>query len=150
MNAAYIHLILNHFPLILNVAAFVVILAGLAWRSEPVTRAALLLVVLAALLTVPTFITGDGAAKIVKGMQGVDAAAIRPHDDSAGYTLTVILIEGVAALASLIFFRGGRLMPRWAVATMLVLILIGSAAAGRTSFLGGKIHHPEGSSSQPR
>ena len=149
MNAAYTHLLLNHFPLILNVAAFVVILAGLVWRSEPVTRAALLLVILAALLTIPTFLTGDDAASIVKGMQGVDASAIRPHNDAAGYALTVILIEGAAALASLVVFRGGRLIPRWAIATMLVLIVIGSAAAGRTSLLGGKIHHPEGSSSQP-
>jgi uncharacterized membrane protein len=149
MNLAYIHLVLNHFPLILNVAAFVVILAGLAWRSEQVTRAALLLVVLAALFTIPTFLTGDGAAEIAKGTPGVDKAAIRPHNDSAGYTLTVISIEGVAALASLIFFRGGRLMPRWAVVTMLVLILFGTAVAGRTSYLGGKIRHTEGSSSPP-
>ena len=148
MNAAYIHLLLNHFPLILNVAAFVVILAGMAWRSEPVTRAALLLVVLTALTTIPTFMTGDGAAKIVKKMPGVDAAAIRPHNDAAGYTLGMILVEGAFALALLIFFRGGRLTPRWAVTTVLVLILMGGAAAGRTSYLGGKIHHPEGSSSQ--
>lgn len=148
MNAAYIHLLLNHFPLILNVAAMVVILLGLIWRNEAVTKAALLLVVLTALLTIPVFMTGDGAAKIVKGMQGVDDTAVRPHDDAAGYTLGMILVEGAFALVLLIVFRGGRLMPRWTVTTAVVLILMGGTAAGRTSYLGGKIHHPEGSSSQ--
>jgi hypothetical protein len=148
MNAAYLHLLLNHFPLILKVAALVVILLGMAWRSDAVTRAALLLVVLAALFTIPTFMTGDGAAGIVKRMPGVDAAAIDEHDRAAAYTLTMILIEGAAALASLVVFRGNRVMPRWVVAIMLFLIVMGGSTAGRTSFLGGKIHHPEGSSSQ--
>jgi uncharacterized membrane protein len=142
-NAAYLHLLLNHFPIIVNVTGVLVILAAIAWRSDAVVRAGLLLLVIAALFCVPTFMTGDGAADVVRHMDGVDAAAIKPHNQSAGYTLTLLSIEGVAALAAWIFYRRPKELPRWAVMTLLAFSIIASAHATYTAMLGGRIHHPE-------
>jgi len=142
MNAAYIHLALNHFPLIMNVAAVLVLIIGLGARSAAVIRTALVLIVATALFAIPTFLTGDDAEHVVKRIEGVNATAIDPHEESADWAITLCSIEGVAALALLIAYRR-REIATWAAIAMLLLALIGTATVARTAYLGGKIHHPE-------
>ena len=51
-NAAQIHLALNHMPAAVEVAALLVLLIGLLWRSAAVIRAAFAVMVVAALLAI--------------------------------------------------------------------------------------------------
>lgn len=142
MNAAYIHLTLNHFPPIVAIAALLILIIGTFIRNEGFLRAGFVLVVFAGLMAVPTFLSGDGAADIVKNMPGVNRQAISPHDESANVTVTIMVISGVVALVCLWIFRR-RELARWSVTLMLVLALIASAASTYTAMLGGRIHHPE-------
>jgi uncharacterized membrane protein len=143
MNAAYIHLVLNHFPPIVGIAALIVLLLGALWRNDGVLRAAFVLVVFAAIMGVATYSTGDGAADIVKRLDGVNAAAIGPHDEAAGVTLGSYAIAAVVALFALIKYRAPRAIARWAATLMIILTLIATASALYTAMLGGRIHHPE-------
>jgi hypothetical protein len=143
MNAAYIHLVLNHFPPIVGVAALIVLLLGALWRNDGVLRAAFVLVIFAALMGVATYSTGDGAAAIVKHVEGVNTAAIGPHDEAAGVTLWSFIIASVLALFALIKYRAPKAIARWAATLMIILTLIATASATYTAMLGGRIHHPE-------
>ena len=143
MNAAYWHLLFNHFPAIFEIAALIVLACGVIWRSDLVKRAAFVLVVCAALTGVPAFKSGDETADIVKTMDGVNKAAIEPHEEAAGATLVTVALSAVAALFVLIRYRGARQIPGWATYVVAFLVVIATASAIYTSFLGGRIHHPE-------
>ena len=143
MNAAYIHLVLNHFPPIVGVAALIVLLLGVVWRNDGVLRSAFVLVVFAALMGVATYSTGDGAADIVKHVEGVNTAAIGPHNEAANVTLGAYAVAAVFALFALIKYRAPRVIAGWARTLMIILTLIATASATYTAMLGGRIHHPE-------
>jgi uncharacterized membrane protein len=143
MNAAYIHLVLNHFPPIVGIAALIVLALGVIWRNDGVMRAALVLIILGALTGVISYKSGDGAAEIVKRMEGVNAAAIEPHDEAAGLTLGTYAIVAALALFALIRYRAPRPIARWAATLTIILLFIATASAVYTSMLGGRIHHPE-------
>lgn len=142
MNAAYVHLSLNNFPPIINFAAVLVLLIGMGARSAAVVRTALVLMVVAALFAVPTFLSGEPTEELVEHLDGVNAVAIHPHEEAGDWAIWVLSIEGIAALAILIAFRS-RELPRWVPIAMVLVSLIGTAAVFRTAYLGGKIHHPE-------
>ncbi len=142
MNAAYIHLTLNHFPPIVAISATLILIIGAIWRSDPFIRAGFVLMVFAGLMAIPTFLSGDGAADLVKNMPGVDAQAISPHDESANVTVTVMVIAGGIELIVLWLFRR-RELARWTIVLGIVLAVIASAASTYTAMLGGRIHHPE-------
>jgi uncharacterized membrane protein len=143
MNAAYIHLTLNHFPLILAVAAAIVFVIALVWRSDSVGRVGAILLILAAVSCIPTYLSGDGAERLVKGLEGVNAAAIEPHAEAATATLIILGLAAVGALVSLVVWRGGRPLPRWSLVVLLLATIVCASVASYTALLGGRIHHPE-------
>ena len=106
-------------------------------------RAAFVLVVFAALMGVATYSTGDGAADIVKHVEGVNTAAIEPHNEAAGVTLGSYAVAALLALFALIKYRAPKAIARWAATLMIILTLIATASATYTAMLGGRIHHPE-------
>jgi Na+/pantothenate symporter len=138
MNAAYIHLSLNHFPLVLNLAAIAVLFAGAMRKSIPVTRTALVLLICSVALAVPVYYTGEGAEEIVEEMQGINERAIHPHEEAGEFTLIAYIAQGLAALVALFFVQ-----RRWLTVIVLLLSLVATGAVIRTAYLGGKIHHPE-------
>ncbi len=141
MNAAYIHLALNNFPPFVNLVAVLLLAGGMVARSTAVVRSAFAIFALAALVAVPVFLSGQRAEDVVKGIEGVNSIAIHPHEEAGEWALIMLSIEGVAALAALLFFR--RALPRWLAPMILILALLATAAVFRTASLGGKIHHPE-------
>lgn len=143
MNAAHVHLILNHFPPIVAIVSIVVLATGTIWRRRDVRRTGALLMVLAAAIAVPVYLSGEPAEEIVEDLAGINATAIEPHEDSAKWALTLLIVAGVASLASLFFFRAEPELPNWAIATLLILAFFATAASVRTALLGGRIRHPE-------
>lgn len=142
MNAAYVHLIFNHFPPILGLAATLLLIATLFWRNDGARRAAIVLVVLTAVFTIPAFTSGEGAEELVEDLEGVNAKAIHPHEEWGEATIVLTSLAGLAAIAILVVFRA-RPVPAWAAAVVLLFTLSATAVAVRTALLGGRIHHPE-------
>jgi hypothetical protein len=142
MNPAQVHLGLNIFPPVLNVAAIVVMLIALIWRSHAVVRASLALMLLSALFTIPVYLSGEKTEHLVEKLEGVNEAAIDPHEDAAKFAAISQGIQGGIALAVLILFRN-RGLAKWAIVTSLVVSLWATSVVFRTAYLGGKIKHPE-------
>ncbi len=142
MDAAHLHLLLNHAPLFGLVFAAL----GLAWaligKNDGVGRASLGLLVLAGLLVLPTYLTGEDAEEIVEEQVGVSEAAIHEHEDAALGAAIATGIVGVVALLVLVGFRR-KTVPRWATGLVLVLAIAAGGWIGYVANLGGKINHPE-------
>jgi hypothetical protein len=142
MNPAALHLALNNFPPIIDFAALLVLVAGVIWRSQAVLRAALGLFVLASLIAIPVFLTGEPAEHMVRHLDGVSSVAIHPHEEAADWAFALLCAQGVLALAMLIFFRR-RDIARWALVAIILVSALATVAVFRTAKLGGNIHHPE-------
>jgi len=99
--------------------------------------------VLLAIMTVPVFLTGEGAEKVVKNLPGVTEAFIGRHEEMAELSLVLIEALGIASCAGLIFFRRSATIPKWFLALVLVLSISAAAVVGLTANLGGQIRHTE-------
>ncbi len=143
MNAAHLHIVLNHIPVIGVPFGAVLLIFGLVRRSEEVKRAALLAFVLIALITVPTFLSGKAAEDIVEHLPGVVDDLIEHHEDAALIALISTSVLGALSLMGLgwSLVTGKLGLP---ATVLLILISLGvSGWLGRTANLGGKIRHTE-------
>jgi uncharacterized membrane protein len=143
MNAAHIHLWLNHIPVLGVLFGLLVLLVGLMTKSDDIKKASLLLFVLAALVAVPTFFSGKSAEEVVEDLPGVTEELIEEHEEAGLQSLIAIEILGLLALAGLIMTRGAKPTPSWVIVAVLLVSLISSVLNYRTANLGGEINHPE-------
>jgi hypothetical protein len=143
MSGVHWHLLLNHIPVIGFPGAVLLLLGGLWRKSDELVNAALAGLVLVALLTIPTFLTGDPAEHAVRHMPGVTREVIHDHEESADASLTAIELAGAAALFALFSSRYFPTMRRWLVYLSLAAAVVGSALVAYTANLGGQIRHTE-------
>ena len=145
MNWAHVHLMINHFPVIGVLGALLVFGYGLVRKSDEVKLLGLGLFVLIALTTIPVFLTGEAAEKVVKDLNlpGVTESYIGDHEEFASVALTLIEILGVVALGGLFLFRRSGMLPQWYRALVLVIALAAAGVVGFTANLGGEIRHTE-------
>lgn len=144
MNAAHLHIVLNHIPVIGSAIAIFVLLIGLLKKSDDIKKVSAMILVLTALITIPVYVSGDGAqAKIEGNYEDVDEEFIDAHEDFALYSFIAMDIAGAVALAALFMFRKPKLLPNSFAVILLLLMLAVNGMMAWTANLGGKIHHPE-------
>lgn len=143
MNQAHVHLLVNHFPIIIPIIAFIVVLAGFAFKSELVKRIAYGLFVLGALFTLAAMQSGEGAEEIVEEMVGVSHDVIHEHEESAE---TFAIFSYILGLLSALAFWSSWKKKAWSnyigyLAIITAAVVISQAhSAGKS---GGDIRHPE-------
>lgn len=143
MNLAHVHLLLNHIPVLGTLFAFMLLAWGAVAKSRDLTRAGLVFTVLAALVSIPTSLTGDPAADAVKGLPGVTTPIISEHEEAADYAFYFLLAVGALALAALAVPGISENVRKKITTAVLVGMLLASAMMGRTAYLGGMIRHTE-------
>jgi hypothetical protein len=143
MNAAHLHLLLTHLPVVGAVLVVPLLAAGLLTRCPAVRRIALAAVVVVALLGLPTYFTGEGAEDAVDGLPGVSEAVVERHEDAAGRSLVALEAAGALALLGLAATARARRVPAWIVAGTLLVSLVSAGLLGWTASLGGQIRHTE-------
>ena len=144
MDAAHIHLMLNHIPVLGLTMGFVVLGWGAFRSSDDVKKVGLMMLVITALAAIPVYLTGEPAEEIVERLPGVSEQIIEQHEGSALTSLILAIVTGGAAFLSLIArrFLSDRLAAAGLFAT-LALALIGGGAMAYTANLGGQIRHTE-------
>ena len=115
MSAAHIHLLLNHIPIFGSIFGLLLLLYAMLRRSAEIKKVCFGVFVITALITIPVYLTGDGAAQIVHSLPGVSEDIIRQHDSAATITIVAAEILGVASLLGLWFSREGPITGRVAV-----------------------------------
>ena len=146
MNPAYLHLLINHVPVILAPIGFVAALLGLVTKRRTVWLYALATLTLAGLSAYPVMATGDEAGDFVKEhVANVDRKAIESHEESGDTAMWILLVGG--ALAAYGWWRLSRRdalpLPMWLAGLILLTALGSTIGVTITSLKGGEIIHKE-------
>lgn len=142
VTAAHIHLFLCHVPVMAIVFGLGWLAFGL-WRgSREIQKAALGMFIVAAVLAVPSYLTGEPASGTIKGLPGFSERILEQHQAAAGVALAGCIALGIVALAGLIYFRG-RAVAGWFSVLLLVGALVVGVLIARTANLGGQVRHSE-------
>jgi formate hydrogenlyase subunit 3/multisubunit Na+/H+ antiporter MnhD subunit len=144
MSAAHVHLLLNHIPILGSVFGLLVLCYGMLRKSDEIKKTSLGFFVITALVTIPVYLTGDGAARIVSNLPGVSTAIIQRHDQAATITMFAIEILGAVSLLSLwLSWRSRQELRSWMTLGVLILAMISSGLGAWTGSIGGQIRHTE-------
>ena len=152
MELTHVHLLLNHVPTIGMVIVLGLLLLALFSKSDHILQASLALLLGIAMLTIPTYVTGNASAEKICKMAGPSApcqdptilrALIEAHEGAAFPAMLMMEFTGAFAWLGLWQFRRAARVPGWNKAIILVLALVTFGAMAKTANLGGDIHHPE-------
>jgi uncharacterized membrane protein len=142
MNAAQIHLALNHAPLFLSLIGGGILLLGMIKKNESFKNLSLYFLIAAAVFTIPVFLTGEGTEELVENLPGVNETAIEEHEEMAKISLIIISIMGGLALIGL-FIRNKASVTRVLFSGLVLLSLASFVTMAQTAHLGGLIRHSE-------
>lgn len=171
-----IHILINHFPVILTIIGTAAVLLAMIVRTRGAWLYATATLALAGVWAIPTFFTGEPAEDQLKDTWWVTRDAIEAHSDAADFAVWGLGIMGLIAAYAWWQVRrveavvitagapgdpqatesGGRIrardgLPVWLRALVLASALNGCALAFRTASLGGAIvHHSEILNTTPR
>jgi hypothetical protein len=155
MDLAYLHLILNHVPVLAAIFGFLILIAGIFFRSFQIRNVGLGFLVLAALTAIPVYLTGEPAEDVVEGLQAADGFIDR-HESTAEISLILSIVSGAFALGALFPIRerisSNELVPvRHTFARLRGFLVLAALTASAftsismawTAKLGGEIRHTE-------
>ena len=143
MNAAHLHIILNHIPVIGIPFGTALLVYGFLRKSPEVRTAGLVVFVAIALVTIPTFLAGKAAKDMVEHLPGVSEPLIESHERAA--TIALVATSVLGGLSLLRLLVPARFPAIGGPATVLVLVLSFGVAGwlAKTANLGGQIRHSE-------
>ncbi len=143
MNDAHLHLIINHFPIIVPIIGMVILLVGFFTKSDVVKRTAFGVFILGAILTFPAMYTGEGAEEIAEKLPGVTDQLIHQHEENAE---TFAIVSYILGLISLLGFWANykqKYFANWVAISIIVLGTVGLYLGKVTGTSGGEIRHTE-------
>lgn len=142
MDAAHLHLLLNHVPVIGLVFSALLLAYGLSTRSVDVTKASFWALGLVAAAAAVVYLTGEPAEHLVEGLPGFSEAAMERHETAALWATWAAVAAGAVALGGLYMYRGVGVPRRFGV-LVLVLSLAALLPMAWTANLGGQVRHEE-------
>src|SRR5256712_11500125 len=143
MNPAHLHLMLNHFPTIGFAVGLGLLAVAIALKKDELKRASLVVLFLAALITIATYLTGNAAQAALENRTDLSQAAIRTHEGAAFWGFVFMEITGFMAWLGLWYFRIVKRVANWNVAAVFILGVLTFSVMTRAANLGGEIRHPE-------
>lgn len=146
MDAVHLHLILNHVPVLGTIFGFVLLAIGLIRRSDELQRAGLVTFVVAAVITIPVYVSGTIAYEPLEELlEDIDPAAegfIDQHETAGLIAFLVTLVLGIVALATLLVWKRPEIARRLVIVSLVLAIVVGGVV-GWTANIGGQIRHTE-------
>ena len=144
MTWVKLHLMINHFPIILTLVGTGACVVGAARRARQAWTYGALTLALAGACAVPVWITGNQSHIVLEDELGVPEGVVEPHELIAEATMWIMIPMG--ALAAFAWWRAGQEprrgpSPAWVWQSLLATGVAGSAMIGYTALLGGRIAH---------
>jgi uncharacterized membrane protein len=148
-----IHLLINHFPVILAVTGALVALLGVMRSRRGVWMYACASLTLAAVTVIPAYFTGKPAAHFLSRRWYITPASIRTHEEAA---LVASILVGLAGLVALVAWR--RLvryprelsLPAGLRGAVVITAILAAVAMGYAAVLGSDIIHDAPGLAGPR
>jgi uncharacterized membrane protein len=139
----YIHILINHFPVVLSTVGLAVAVLALILRRRGLWIYAMVTNAMAGIVVYPVRFTGDQADHSLNDPWYIQKGAIDAHDAASAWAMYFLLAVGVVSAYG--WWRAVKRpeepIPNWIKAAVLVLGLFGFATVARTAYLGGKIIH---------
>jgi hypothetical protein len=142
-NLVHLHLLLNHWPIIGTFIATGLLIVARVAKSDHLTEATLALFALLALLSIPTYLTGNLAQLLMENEEGIARALIVTHQGAALLAFVALEITGGLSWAGLWQFRRRSSVARWTMWSILACAMVTIALITVTGTTGGAIRHPE-------
>lgn len=139
----YVHLLINHFPVVLSVAGLVAVTGALILRRRGLWLYAMGTLTAAGVIVYPVRFTGDQADDALHDPWYIPRGVIDAHDNASLYATICLLAVG--AVSAYGWWRAVKRpeepIPGWIKAGMLVGAMAGFGTVAYTAYLGGKIIH---------
>jgi hypothetical protein len=141
-DAAHIHLMLNHLPVVAAPLLVLLLTVGLLRNSRELVTVSLVLAAGLALVTGMVYVTGEPAEELVERAPWFPETLADAHEEHAEIALVAMLATGALAAAGIAVRArpgaGARLARlTWAGLVVSTLLL------GWTAWSGGQIRHDE-------
>lgn len=143
MNDAHLHLVFNHFPIIIPIIGLLVMVTGFVFKSEVIKKTALGLFILGALFTLPAFGTGEDAEEVIENLPGIEEKYIEAHEEAA--ETFAYLSYGLGFLSLFGFWANwkGKSYSNLLSVIVVLFAVVVLFFARETGTTGGEIRHPE-------
>jgi uncharacterized membrane protein len=144
MSWLYLHLVIDHFPIILVLLGTAACVLGAARRNDFAWKYGVITLAVGAALAIPSWITGYQAHYVVENRLGFPEGVVEPHETLAEATMWIMI--PLAALAGFAWWWGREESrrgpaPEWLKPSLLIAACLGTIMLSITAFLGGKIGH---------
>ena len=143
MDATHVHLALTHFPIIGTIIGTLILAYGQFSKNDIIKKVALVTFVSMAILTIPVFLTGEGAEETVEKIAGVSESLMEEHEELAE---KAIWLMGLLGVLSAIGFYAIAVNWSFSKTITLVTLVVSLATCGvfaKVGNLGGQIRHSE-------
>jgi uncharacterized membrane protein len=143
MNWPYLHVIINHFPIIGVIIGTLILISGMIFKNEGMKISGLGTIVFAALIAILVDLTGDPAKDAVKGMPDFVESLISRHEDIASIAMFILIPTGLLATLTIFSILKKERSVRFLTILTLILSVISCVAVGFAGRTGGQIRHTE-------
>jgi len=143
MNDAHLHLVVNHFPIIVTFLGFGILVTGMFLKNNSVKNTAYVLFVVGALFALASMATGEGAEELVEDMPDIGKKIIHEHEELAEKLALVLYATGIFSLLSLYTSIKKNKFAKALSYITLILSLAASFLATKVGNSGGEIRHTE-------
>jgi len=143
MSWGYLHMIINHFPIVGTIIGSILVIVGLVFKNEGVKISGLGIIVFAALMAVIAYLTGDSAENAVQNLPEIAESLINRHEDIATISMYLMIPSGLLAAMTLYSIWKKENSVVFLLVITLVFTLISAAAMVFTGYTGGQIRHSE-------
>lgn len=142
MNAAHVHLALNHFPILLPFIALTLLILGLVFKNDLVKRIAYGMMMASGIFTFFMMNSGEGAEEIVEEL-GRNHDLIHEHEEKAETFAVLSYLSAV--FAAIAFWINWKRKPFSDISLYISILLCGVLLylGQKTGSSGGEITHEE-------
>lgn len=143
VNAAHVHLILNHIPIVGIPVVLIFLVSGVLLENNGLRQISLLFLIGLSATTIGVFSTGDGAEEILEKVSpAIEEFFIESHETASQVSLGLTLLMGIGAIHAYTRELRGYI-GTGASKIAILLAFVASCSLGYTAYLGGKINHEE-------
>lgn len=143
MESTYYHLLINELPLTGVVIGIVMLITGLLIKNRTVKRTALVLFIAAALITIPSYLTGIKASESFH-LPGDSAGYLKTHIEIAREFIRMMALLGLLSVITLVLdFRESKNGTKIFYVITLAAALFMFFMTQSIGTSGREINHPE-------
>ncbi len=143
MDATHLHLMLTHFPIVGTIVGAGILAYGQFSNNNSIKKVALVTLFLMSILTIPVFLTGEGAEEAVEHLAGVSENIIEEHEELAEKAIWLMGLLGIFSLLNIFLIVKKSSFAKSASLITLIISLVTVGLFVQVGNLGGQIRHSE-------